>query len=104
MHQQKRLLENKLSTKNIMQKIIVYIFIAIYTVISFLFVFFTILPTINNAGLLAFGANENMLLSYGLLPFMCIDMCIVKGYFWILKKAIKKTLNITAGKDVAVSE
>lgn len=72
---------------------IVYPFISIFTVVSFVFVFFTILPAINSIGLAAFGHNEVILLSYGILPFICIDMCIVQGYFFILKKMIKKIIN-----------
>lgn len=68
---------------------IVYPAIAVFTVISFLFVFFTVLPLINEIGVLAFGANEATLITYGILPFICIDMCIVKGYFIVLKRIIK---------------
>ena len=71
---------------------IVYPFISVFTVVSFVFVFFTILPAINSIGLAAFGHNEVILLSYGILPFICIDMCIVQGYFFILKKMIKKII------------
>ena len=105
MQQQKHLLENKaINIKKTLQKLMIYLLIAVYTVISFLFVFFTILPTINNVGVLSFGANEITFISYGLLPFICIDLCIVKGYLWLLKRAIKRTLNIIARKDVADGE
>lgn len=70
--------------------IIVYPFIAVFTAVSFLFVFFTILPMVNSIGIAAFGYNEVALLSYGILPFICIDMCIVQGYFYILKKTVKR--------------
>lgn len=63
--------------------VIVYPFIAVFTVVSFVFVFFTILPMVNSIGIAAFGYNEVTLLSYGILPFICIDMCIVQGYFYI---------------------
>ncbi|EOS29380.1 hypothetical protein C804_03558 [Lachnospiraceae bacterium A4] len=69
--------------------VIVYTFIAIFTAVSFIFVFFTILPMVNSIGLAAFGYNEFVLLSYGILPFICIDICIVRGYFFVLKKIIK---------------
>ena len=54
--------------------VIVYPFIAVFTVVSFVFVFFTILPMVNSIGIAAFGYNEVTLLSYGILPFICIDM------------------------------
>lgn len=71
---------------------IVYPFIAAFTVVSFVFVFFTILPAVNGVGLAVFGQNEVVLLSYGILPFICIDMCIVQGYFFMLKKVIKRII------------
>lgn len=69
--------------------VIVYPFIAVFTAVSFVFVFFTLLPMVNSIGIAAFGYNEVTLLSYGILPFICIDMCIVRGYFYILKKIVK---------------
>lgn len=77
------------------QRFIVYPFAAVFTVVSFIFVFFAVLPTINSIGLAAFGYNEVVLLSYGILPFICIDMCIVQGYFFVLKKIIKKIIVFT---------
>lgn len=72
---------------------LIYPFIAVFTVISFIFVFFTILPAVNGIGIVTFGQNEAILLSYGILPFICIDMCIVQGYFGVLKRIIKSILN-----------
>ncbi len=68
----------------------IYSFIAVFATVSFLFVFFTILPAVNGIGLAAFGQNEVVLLSYGIMPFICIDMCIVQGYFFVLRKAARK--------------
>ena len=89
----KKIKEGESSTKTKkslnVRMFIVYPAIAVFTVISFLFVFFTVLPLINEIGVIAFGANEATLITYCILPFICIDMCIVKGYFIVLKRIIK---------------
>lgn len=72
--------------------VMVYSFVTVFTAVSFVFVFFTILPAVNSIGLAAFGQNEVVLLSYGILPFICIDMCIVQGYFFVLRKIVKRII------------
>lgn len=83
----------KLQCKAGIWMLVVYPFIAVFTVVSFVFVFFTILPAVNSIGLAAFGQNEAVLLFYGILPFICIDMCIVHGYFYVLKKINKRIIS-----------
>ncbi len=82
----------KMQCRFIIWMFIAYSFIAVFTVVSFGFVFFTILPAVNSIGLTAFGQNEFVLLSYGILPFICIDMCIVRGYFFVLKIIVKRII------------
>ena len=72
-------------------KLIIYPLLVVFTFVSFSFVFFVILPTINNVALVAFGHDSNTLLSYGIMPFLCIDMCIVQGYLYLIKMMFKKT-------------
>ena len=81
------LLQKKNSTfKKIKWKFIAYPIIVVFTVFSLPIVLFTILPTINNIGFMAFSYSEDVLLNYYILPFTCINMCILLGYGKLVKK------------------
>lgn len=84
-------------------KFIAYPINAVVAVFSFLFVFFQLLPIINDIGLVAFSTDERVLFNYYVLPFTCIDMSIVLGYYKLLRRFatwVCKTLkNRKSGKD-----
>lgn len=67
-------------------KLIAYPVISCFTVFSFPIVLFTLIPTINEIGFHAFSFSEDVLINYFMLPFTCIDMCILLGYAKLLKR------------------
>lgn len=75
--------------KAVAWKFIAYPIVVVLSVFSFPVVFFTLLPTINNVGFMAFASSEDVFFNYYVLPFMCIDMCVVIGYLKLLRKISK---------------
>lgn len=89
-------------------KLIAYPVIAVTAVISFVFIFFNVMPVINNIGLVAFSSSEDVLFNYYVLPFTCIDMSIALLYYKLFKKFAIGLCNYLkdkqTGKDAGKNE
>lgn len=78
-------------------KFIIYPLIAVFALFSFSAVFFVVLPLVNQIGMMAFAYDQSAIINYFLLPFMCIDMCIVIGYWKFLKTISTKLCSYVRG-------